>query len=205
MKKIITILFLALVISQYAFSQFYVGGSLSYQNSKFHISNNTDETEMFGITLSLGYRLGYFELGGLFIYQTETDTSDLSRIETTGFGAFSNYSYYIISSELYYVAARVSLQYINSKIDVNYDYKFPLRDSYTVSQNSISIKVSPVFDYSLTKYISLYTAIGSVSFSYYWGEYSSFDIPNSKVKFTGNSLGLSLSTEIALGIGILLF
>jgi len=209
MKKIILFTFFALVISQYAFSQIYAGGSISYYNSKLEISNKTDTSETFDISFSLGYRLGYFELGGLFIYQTETDTRDSGKVEATGFGVYSNYSYYIIENELFYVAARISAQYINSKTSVNYTGKILNYYPQTIEQNSVSIRISPIFDYSLTRYISLYTAVGSISFSYSWGERTIYEADritiNSKDKFTNNSYGLSLSTEVTLGLAILLF
>ena len=190
MKKVFLITLFLTIVTQYGFSQFFVGGGLSYQHTNSKILNNSNDNTLIEISPLLGYRFDKANVGLLFLYQSETSSSTSDEIKDIGFGIFGSYN--IFSFDRISIYGRAMVQYINSK--------------YKTQQNinTIGVSITPIFEYKLFEHFSLYSRIGIISFSHSWGELkgsgSSLTVP--KVDVSTNSFRISLSTGIALGFNI---
>jgi len=205
MKKVFLIILFLAIATQYGFSQFFVGGDLSYQyDTSSEILNNSKQSYLI-ISPLLGYRFDKTDVGLLFSYRLEnfssTQTSASSENyysnerQDVGFGIFGSYN--IFSVDRFSIYGRATVKYIRAK--------YTTKDSYTdntvgspyysssdkeQNKNTIEVGISPIFEYKLFEHFSLYSSIGLISFSHSWGDIS------------GNSFYSFLSTGIGLGFNI---
>jgi hypothetical protein len=112
-KRIFLFAFFVTIVTQYGFSQFFIGGSLSYQHGGFKISNNSDDTDIIEISPLLGYRFNQADIGVLFLYQSETSSSTSDETKNIGFGIFGEYNFFTL--DRFSIFGRATIQYINSR------------------------------------------------------------------------------------------
>lgn len=204
MKKGILFILFLFVISQFTFSQIFLGGSLSYQYLNTEVSNNSSSENILGIAPILGYRINNFDLGLSFIYQFETSSSSSNEITNIGVGIFGGYRF--LSFDRFSIAGRFTFQYINSNQRNDFDTGAPYYYEYTINTklNIIGINISPIFEFSINDNFALYTSIGNLYFLHSWGEAtesgSIVNVPKMDIKI--DSFGASLTTAISLGFYI---
>lgn len=202
MKKIILFALFAAIITRHGFSQVFLGGSLSYQHIGSKISNASVDSDILEISPLLGYRINHFDLGVLFLYQSET-SSDSDEATNIGFGILGAYKFF--TADRFSISGRAAAQYIKGKYTIENDTGSPYYIPYSIEQeiNTLGISITPVFEYKLFEHFTLYTGIGGISFSHSWGEisgsssYSGLVIPKEDINV--DSFRVSLSTGIALG------
>jgi hypothetical protein len=204
MKKTFFFALFVAIVSQYGFSQFFIGGGLSYQHTSSKISDNSSDSDLIEISPLLGYRFDKADIGLLFLYQSETSSSSSDEMNNIGFGAFGSYKFFTV--DRFSISGRASIQYINSKYTSEYDTGFPYYISYTMEQNinSIGISIAPIFEYKLFERFTLYASIGSISYFHSWGEITgSSSYPTLEISL--DSFKVTLSTGISLGFYIFFF
>jgi hypothetical protein len=161
----------------------FIGGTLSYQYASSDNSDDSNASDVFEISPLIGWRFNRTDIGLSFLYRHGTASSSFDVMTSIGFGVFGSYNFVTVDKSS--IIGRASVQYINSK------YNFT-GTSYSTEQtiNTIGISITPVFEYKFLEHFTLYTSIGSISFSHSWDESDSY---------SSDSFGLSLSTGIALG------
>ena len=160
MKKNVLISTFAFFCISSIFSQdWFTGGNISFQYNAFD-----------GATVELSPEIGYkinnkFDLGlnPLFRYYDET--------AIFGIGFFTRYSFFEINK--FSILGRIELIYLNIDNEIN----------------ALGIDIRPIFQYRLLDKFSLYTSVGSISYSRIFG--------------IGNNFGLNFSTNVSLGFYIL--
>ena len=204
MKRITLSLLFVFVISQMAFSQVFLGGSLSYQHRNTEVSNNNSSTNIFEFSPILGYRTNKLDFGLLFIYQSEISSPSSNEMTNLGLGVFGGYKF--LSIDRFSIAGRAIFHYVNSNQKNDNNTGAPYYYEYTINTklHTIGINISPIFEFKLNNRFVLYTSIGSLFFSHSWGELignsSIVSIP--KPDISTNSFGISLTTAVSLGFYI---
>jgi hypothetical protein len=201
-KGVLFALFVSIII-QHGFSQIFLGGGFSYQHSSSNVASDIDMLE---ISSLLGYRFNKADIGMVFLYQSDASSSSSNEARNIGFGAFGSYRFFTVDK--FSIFGRMTVQYINSKYSIGNDTGYPYYIPYIIKQNinNIGISITPLFEYKLFEHFSLYTNIGSISFSHSWGgvtgssSYAGLVIP--KENISADSFGISFSTGITLGFHI---
>jgi hypothetical protein len=205
-RGILFALFVAIVV-QLGFSQVFIGGGFSYQHTNSKTSTISNDSDIIEISPLFSYRFNKIDIGLLFLYQSDTSSSNSDETKNIGFGIFGSYRFFIVDK--FSISGRVTARYINSKYTIKDNTGSPDYIPYTIEQNlnAIGISITPVFEYKLFEHFSLYTSIGSISFSHSWGKfngsssYAGLIIP--KEHISADSFGISLSTGITLGFHVI--
>ncbi|MDR1215115.1 MAG: hypothetical protein LBK25_00365 [Treponema sp.] len=210
MKKAFILGITVFIAVQQGFSQVFIGGGLSYQyiNSKIGDSS-IDGGDVISLSPLLGYRLGKMDIGIMFQYMKDTTTSNSYNGEMTGIGIgiFGDYNFLTIGN--FSILGRANLQYLNVKSAGSHTMSIsavPYFIPYT-EQNTIGISLSPILEYKLFKYLTLYTGIGGISFIHSWGKARSYDdyyYSSTEEDFTLTNFDLSVSNGITLGFYVFL-
>jgi len=204
MKKIFLIVLFFAIVTQYGFSQFFVGGDLSYQYDTTSRIKNNSENSQSNLTISplVGYRFDKADVGLLFSYQSSTYSNAITYSSysyssysndqrNVGFGVFGSYN--IFSVDRFSILGRATARYINTKMqETAYSFSTDSNSVVERNYNTFQVGISPIFEYKLFEHFSLYSSIGIISFSCSWGD----DI-NKQYSF-----GSSLSSSIGLGFYI---
>ncbi|GMO23160.1 MAG: hypothetical protein Ta2B_02270 [Termitinemataceae bacterium] len=207
MKKGVLLTFFVLALSQFGYSQVFLGGSVSYTHTSTKASGISSDRNIVELSPMIGYRFNNFDAGLSFLYQEDTFTSNSEKTNSLGFNIFSDYIF--LQIDKFSISGRVAFQYLHSKYSVDDDTGAPKYIPYNIEENVnvIGISVLPIFKYRIFDHIALYASIGSISFSHLWGE---VNINSSQAGFkqtddiSQDSFDLSLSTRITIGFYVFL-
>ena len=158
MKKILITVLLAVLLSQYAFAQFFVGGGLSFAFQRTEAVGQSGTTELFSTSFIplLGYRFGIADVGFFYehllfeyLYQPASGSIPRSlRIRSVSIGIFCELQ--LFSRGNLSISGRGSL----------------LRTALTGLDHNeeLRIDIDPIIEFTIFDRLSFFTNIGLVQF-----------------------------------------
>lgn len=179
MKRLLLASLFFVFVTQYGFSQFFFGGSLSFIHNTQTVEDFNTSSTGFGITPILGYRFESVDVGALFHFNADSARSENVNMSVTsfGFGIFCDFTF--LSNDRFAFRGRTSVHYTSSSLTIEGDN--------LGSDEFIVITFYPMFEYSFSNRFTLFTDIGGISYAHLLGG------------FSGRSFVISIFSGITLG------